>query len=92
MGLIAVGLLYGMVLNLLTVGAFWLDKRRARHHLHRIPEAQLLFLAAVGGWPCAKVAQRFFRHKTSKQPFGMILNFIGIVWACAAVWGALAFT
>jgi uncharacterized membrane protein YsdA (DUF1294 family) len=88
---VALGLLYLLAVNLLTFGAFWLDKRRARQRLWRIPESKLLLLAVIGGWPGAKFAQRRFRHKTQKQPFAMILNVIGIIWAGAIIWAILAF-
>lgn len=50
------------------------DKRLAMSGLQRIPEANLLRLAMIGGWPGAKLAQRRFRHKTRKEPFRSQLN------------------
>ncbi|MDA7426429.1 DUF1294 domain-containing protein [Thalassococcus lentus] len=71
--------------SLCTFGLFWFDKRRARHNGWRIPERVLLLWAAAGGWIGAKLAQQSLRHKTRKQPFGHLLNAIGlghllIVW------------
>lgn len=46
--------------------AIWSDKRRAEAGEQRIPEATLHLLEFLGGWPGAFLAQRTFRHKTSK--------------------------
>ena len=61
------------------------DKTHARNGDWRIPEAHLLFLAFVGGWPGAKIAQRRHRHKTRKQPFRTVLNMIPILWVLLGV-------
>ena len=59
--------------------AFGLDKRRAEIGGWRVPEQTLLVLALASGFPGAKAAQVWFRHKTRKQPFGTMLNLIGVV-------------
>ncbi len=61
------GILYGV------------DKAAARRGERRIRESTLQLVALAGGWPGALLARRGFRHKTRKQPFGMVL------WGCAAV-------
>jgi uncharacterized membrane protein YsdA (DUF1294 family) len=60
----------------LTYALFGIDKQRAVLGDQRIPEVSLLTLAALGGWPGAKLAQARFHHKTRAQPFGTILNLI----------------
>ncbi|MCB1335510.1 MAG: DUF1294 domain-containing protein [Roseivivax sp.] len=72
-------------LNVLTYAAFARDKRRARKGGRRVPERTLLGLALVGGWPAAKLAQHWLRHKTYKQPFAVYLNLVPVVWAVAAL-------
>ncbi len=62
--------------NLATFLAFGWDKHCARIGRRRMPEATLLRMAFFGGSIGAKVAQRHFRHKTYKQPFGRQLNWI----------------
>jgi uncharacterized membrane protein YsdA (DUF1294 family) len=48
------------------------DKERARDGEWRIPELTLHLFAFFGGWPGAFLAQRWFRHKTSKFPFQVV--------------------
>jgi uncharacterized membrane protein YsdA (DUF1294 family) len=74
-----------IVLNLFTILRFWQDKQRAVAGERRIPEADLLGLALIGGSPGALVARRLFRHKTNKQPFSTWLFLIVALQA-----GALA--
>ena len=65
---------YALLINALAYAAFAIDKSRAICAERRIPERSLLILAALGGWPGAKIAQHRLRHKTRKQPFGILLN------------------
>ena len=63
-------------LNIWTILRFWQDKSRARNGERRIPEADLLTLAIMGGSPGALLARRLFRHKTQKEPFSTMLMVI----------------
>jgi uncharacterized membrane protein YsdA (DUF1294 family) len=59
-------------LALLSAATFFVyrsDKRRAETGAWRIPETTLHLMALLGGWPGAFLAQRRFRHKTSKTSF-----------------------
>ena len=47
---------------------FMLDKRCAEERSRRVPESTLLFVALIGG-SGAIAGQRYWRHKTSKEPF-----------------------
>jgi len=49
--------------------AYALDKSAARAGNWRTPEAYLLLLGLVGGWPGGLLAQQWLRHKTSKAAF-----------------------
>ena len=71
-------------INLLTLARFAQDKARACAGTRRIPERDLLTLAAIGGSPGALLARRLFRHKTRKQPFSTRL------WLIVAVQLGLA--
>lgn len=65
---------YILLANALAYTAFAVDKSRAINAQSRIPERSLLILATLGGWIGAKIAQHRLRHKTRKQPFGILLN------------------
>jgi hypothetical protein len=62
-----------LLINVLTAWFWWRDKRAARLRLQRISERQLLLLALAGGWPAALWMAQGLRHKTRKQPFGVLL-------------------
>jgi len=74
---------------LASVAAFALyaaDKSAARRGAWRTPEGTLHGLALIGGWPGALIAQRVFRHKSSKVPFQVVF-WITVVANCVALLG-----
>jgi uncharacterized membrane protein YsdA (DUF1294 family)/cold shock CspA family protein len=77
-------------LSLVTFIAYVRDKGAAERNRWRVTERTLQFLAVLGGWPGAWIAQQVMRHKTSKRSFQ--LEF----WICVivnlAVLGALIWT
>jgi uncharacterized membrane protein YsdA (DUF1294 family) len=78
------------LLNLWTFILFWHDKRRAVVGGRRVPEANLLWLALLGGWGGAMAGRSLFRHKTRKQPFATLLLLIAGMEAGALLgWLAL---
>jgi len=85
----AIAVVYFICINLITYGAFWLDKRRARKRQWRISEGRLLSLALIGGSLGAKRAQKRFRHKTRKQPFASTLNVIVVLHIVVVVGGGV---
>jgi len=74
-----------LAVNLCTIWRFRDDKRRAALGLRRVPEADLLGLALIGGTPGAFFARHRFRHKTRKQPFSTWLWLIAMVQAGALI-------
>jgi uncharacterized membrane protein YsdA (DUF1294 family)/cold shock CspA family protein len=64
-------------LSAATFIAYAADKWAARRGAWRTPESSLHMLALAGGWPGALLAQRFLRHKSTKQPFRQVF------WATA---------
>ena len=70
-----------LAINGWTIIRFWQDKARAITGGRRIPEADLLGLAMIGGSPGAFAARHVFRHKTRKQRFSTQLVLIAIAQA-----------
>jgi len=58
-----------LIVSVITMGGYAWDKSAAVKNRWRTPESTLHFLALLGGWPGAMIAQHLFRHKTQKQPF-----------------------
>lgn len=61
--------LYILAINLLAWGSAWFDKQAAKRGGWRVPEANLLGLALLGGSPGLWLGMRQFRHKTAKRSF-----------------------
>jgi uncharacterized membrane protein YsdA (DUF1294 family) len=57
------------VASLACFAVYALDKSAARAGRRRTPESSLLLLGLAGGWPGGLLAQRWLRHKSSKQAF-----------------------
>lgn len=74
-----------LVISTLTFFAYRSDKRRADAGAWRIPESTLHIAELLGGWPGAFLAQRKFRHKTSK------ISFQFVFWAVVLGHQLLAF-
>lgn len=64
------------LLDALAYLLFGFDKQQAVEGGWRVPERVLLLTALLGGSIGARIAQRRFRHKTRKQPFGFLLDLI----------------
>ncbi len=58
-----------VISNLISFLLIFLDKQFAQQGKRRIPEKNLLLVAALGGWPGSFLAQQLFRHKTKKDSF-----------------------
>ena len=70
---------YLLLINIVTYFVYGLDKRKARKKQWRIPEAQLLFLAVLGGSVGALLGMRIFHHKTKKRKFFLGVPVIFII-------------
>ncbi|MEM7472459.1 MAG: DUF1294 domain-containing protein [Pseudomonadota bacterium] len=83
--LILLAYTYLIVVNVVSFVVIAMDKSRARAGKWRIPEGNLIALAAMGGWVGAKLGQKVFRHKSRKQPFALVLNAIPLGHAAFVV-------
>jgi len=79
-----------IAINCWTIFRFWQDKQRALAGNRRIPEADLLGLALMGGSPGALLARQLFRHKTRKEPFSTQL-FVIVTLQVAVAFGFLIY-
>ena len=68
----------------LCFAAYAFDKRAAQAGRRRVPEATLLALGLIGGWPGGLLAQRTLRHKTRKVHF-LVPFWVTVVLNIAAV-------
>ena len=60
---------YLVFVNIAAFGMYGIDKQKAIRKQWRIPEAQLLAVAAIGGSAGALLGMQFFHHKTRKYVF-----------------------
>ncbi|HEX7693388.1 MAG TPA: DUF1294 domain-containing protein [Sphingomonas sp.] len=67
-----------VLVNVWTIGTFWIDKNRAIAGARRVRESDLLWLAVIGGSPGALLARQWFRHKARKEPFSTRLLLIAV--------------
>lgn len=72
---------YLIVMNLIAFLMYGLDKWKAIHHRWRIPEAELLCIALVGGALGAYGAMLLFRHKTRHLYFAVGVPVMLLAWA-----------
>ena len=60
---------YLVIINVIAFIIYGIDKRKAKKHLWRIPEATLIGLALMGGSVGAFLGMRLFHHKTKHIKF-----------------------
>jgi len=60
---------YLIIMNILSFSVYAADKKKAQRHKWRVPEAQLIMLAVVGGSIGALLAMYLLRHKTKHAKF-----------------------
>ena len=73
-----------ITLSMLAFVAYAIDKAAACKGGWRISENTLHLLDFLGGWPGGWIAQKFLRHKSSKQPFQR-LYWVTVAWHCCAL-------
>ena len=76
---------YLVLVNIAAFGMYGMDKRKAIRKQWRIPEAQLLAVAAIGGSAGALLGMQFFHHKTKHKKFTIVLPvilFLQVITIC----------
>lgn len=73
-----------LLMSVVTLCAYALDKRAAAKGRARTPESRLHLYELMGGWPGGLVGQRVLRHKNRKAAYQVV--FWGIVALHAAGW------
>jgi uncharacterized membrane protein YsdA (DUF1294 family) len=73
--------------NLVVLLVYGWDKRAAKRHAWRIPEATLLWLATIGGGVGALAGMLLWHHKTRKPRFAVGVPLLLIIQAGALWWG-----
>lgn len=63
--------IYYLIMSIWTYILFVTDKKRARHHKWRIPEAVLLGMSFLGGCIGAYIAMHTYHHKTRHGRFAL---------------------
>jgi len=71
--------IYLAAVNAVSFAAYGIDKRRAQKRLHRIPEAELLGLAFIGGSVGALAGMLLFRHKTKHLKFTLLVPMFAVL-------------
>lgn len=79
-------LLIFAVANAASFIMFGLDKAAARLAWRRIPEYLLYLVSFLGGPIGAVAAMKFFRHKTQKTNFQLVLAFLILVQVVMAIY------
>ena len=77
--------------SIVTFIAYASDKSKAQQNSWRTPESTLHFLALIGGWAGAAIAQQTLRHKSQKRDFRtvfwltVIVNFGALTWLMSPI-------
>lgn len=64
MNVILLLVIYAAAINLIGFAIMGIDKRKAKKHAFRIPEAALFTVALIGGSIGSILGMRYFHHKT----------------------------
>lgn len=67
---------YLLIINLMALLVFFIDKKKAIKHKYRIKEKALLSIAALGGSVGSLIAINCFKHKNRKIKFKLIYLFL----------------
>lgn len=78
-------LIYLLIINVVALIAYAIDKFKAQHNRWRIPEATLIIMAFLGGALGAFLGMYLFRHKTMHWKFRILIPLALVLWIAAIV-------
>ncbi len=87
--MLRIGLIYMVMINMVTFALYGMDKRRAVKNKWRISERALLGAAFFGGSLGAVLGMHMFRHKTKHWrfkilvPLFLLLHIVLLYFGCA---------
>ena len=71
---------YLLIINIITLIMYGIDKYKSIKHKYRISEATLIILAMLGGALGAFFGMIIFHHKTKKKKFTILIPIIMLLW------------
>ncbi len=77
---------YLVLINVLSLYFYGIDKFRSKKKKWRIPEFSLLFAAFMGGAAGAYLAMMLFRHKTKHPKFRILVPVYLVGWTVLVCW------
>ncbi len=77
--------IYLLIINVVALIAYAIDKFKAQHNHWRIPEATLIIMAFLGGALGAFLGMYLFRHKTKHWKFRILVPLALVLWIAAVV-------
>ena len=79
-----ISLIAMLIISIVALAAYGLDKRKAKKGVWRTKEAVLLGLGFCGGAVGALLGMKVFRHKT-KHWYFWVVNLLGLAWQVALI-------
>ncbi len=82
---LAVIIVYLLIVNIVALVMYYLDKQKAIKDKWRTPESVLIGVAAIGGSIGALLGMKMFRHKTKHKKFTIGVPLILVIQVVVAV-------
>jgi len=77
-----------VLISFVTAIAYAIDKGSAERRRWRTTESTLQWMALIGGWPGAWIAQQDLRHKTRKASFQSLFRGLVVINVAVLAWFA----
>lgn len=77
--------IYLVIVNLIGLFLYGLDKAKSKRKGNRIPERQLLWVARIGGGAGCWLGMMLFRHKTKHVRFKILVPLWTVIWVVIVV-------